>query len=112
MDELTREVRMNKWAEIILAANSSGLTRAEFCKQNGLSTKTFYNYQRKLRKELYEASLQTGNNTLVEIPISKPVERVLDATAIIHANGITIEIREGISETTLMNIGRMVRNAL
>lgn len=50
MDELTKQVRYQKWAEIILAANNSGLTKSEFCKQNGISRKTLYNYQKKSGK--------------------------------------------------------------
>lgn len=111
MDQLTREIRENKWAEIIIAANNSGMTKAEFCKQNGLSLKTFYNYQKRLRHELYEAATRPQNTSIVEIPVSKAGKISSDSVAVIHAGGITIEISDGISESTLMSIGRMIRNA-
>ena len=111
MNQLTREIRNNKWAEIIIAASKSGLTKAEFCKQNGISRKTFYNYQKKLGHELYEAT-QTQEARLVEVPVSRAVQLPTAAAAVIHAGDISIEISDGISESTLMGIGRMIRNAL
>ena len=112
MDELTKQVRYQKWAEIILAANNSGLTKSEFCKQNGISRKTLYNYQKKIREDLFETMAQSENTSIVEIPVANAEKISSGSAAVIHAGGITIEISDGISESTLMSIGRMIRNAL
>ena len=48
MDRLTREVRYSKWAEIVMAANNSDLTKAEFCPQNEIDNKSFFYYQRRI----------------------------------------------------------------
>ena len=52
MDELTKEVRYGKWAEIIAAASKSGMTKTEFCRQNGISPKKFFYYQGRIRELL------------------------------------------------------------
>ena len=112
VNQLTKEIRNNRWAEIIIAASKSGLTKKEFCKQNGISRKTFYNYQKKLGLELYEAATQVQETPIVEVPVIRNAVASSSAAAVIHAGALTIEITDGISETTLMSIGRMIRNAL
>ena len=111
MDQLTREVRYSKWAEIIMAANNSGLTKAEFCRQNGIDNKSFFYYQRRIRQGLYDAA-QAEQSQLVELPISEKQGTMSGVVAVIHAGSISIEITDGISESTLLSIGRMIRNAL
>lgn len=111
MDQLTREVRYSKWAEIIMAANNSGLSRAEYCRQNGIDNKSFFYYQRRIRQGLYDIA-QAERSKLVELPISERQKTLSGVVAVIHAGNISIEIADGISESTLMSIGRMIRNAL
>ena len=112
MNQLTKDVRYRKWAEIILAANNSGLSKTEFCKQNGISKRTLYYYQNKIRQGLYDNVMQEEAIPLVEVPLSGRQSSSSDRAAIIHFGDITIEISDGISESTLMSIGRMIRNAL
>ena len=111
MDQLTREVRYSKWAEIIMAANNSGLSKAEYCRQNGIDNKSFFYYQRRIRQGLYDIA-QAERSKLVELPISERQKTPSGVVAVIHAGNISIEIADGISESTLMRIGRMIRNAL
>ena len=111
MDQLTREVRYSKWAEIIMAANNSGLSKAEYCRQNGIDNKSFFYYQRRIRQGLYDIA-QAERSQLVELPISERQKTLSGVVAVIHAGNISIEIADGISESTLMSIGRMIRNAL
>ena len=40
---------------IIHACNASGLTRKAWCEQNGIKIKTFYYWQRQLRREAHDA---------------------------------------------------------
>ena len=111
MDQLTKNVRYSKWAEIITAANASGLSKTEYCRRNGISDKTFFYYQKKIRETLYNSSIE-GNVPFVEVPMTGNRMISSDRAAVIHLGDITIEISDGISESTLMSIGRMIRNAL
>ena len=111
MDQLTREVRYNKWADIIVAANNSGMTKEEFCKQNGINRKTFYYYQRKLRQELGTYITETKETQFVEVPVAAGRTQSCPA-AVIHVGSVSIDIADGISESTLISIGRIIRNAL
>lgn len=42
MDKDTQRIRAERWREIILAAAGSGLTKKEWCHQNGVSLDSLY----------------------------------------------------------------------
>ena len=50
------EYRIQQWAVLIQECSASGLTNKEFCRQRGISEKSFYYWQRKLRQQIMEAT--------------------------------------------------------
>ena len=40
--KVKKEVKLSKWAEMIQQRNESGLTVADWCRQNGINLKTYY----------------------------------------------------------------------
>ena len=42
MDKQSLEIRTRQWYEIVLEANSSPLSKKEWCRQNSISLKSFY----------------------------------------------------------------------
>ena len=50
------EYRAQTWAMLIQECNNSGLTKREFCRQRGISEKSFYYWLRKLRSQMAEAA--------------------------------------------------------
>ena len=50
------EYRIQQWAVLIQECSASGLTNKEFCRQRGISEKSFYYWQRKLRRQIVEAT--------------------------------------------------------
>ena len=50
------EYRAQNWAMVIQECNSSGLSNREFCRQLGISEKTYYYWLRKLRSQMAEAT--------------------------------------------------------
>ena len=51
MDKEAAAIRFANWEQLIVAANSSGLRKREWCLQNGISEKSFYYWQRKVREK-------------------------------------------------------------
>lgn len=49
------EYRAQNWAMVIQKCSSSGLTNREFCRQRGISEKSYYYWLRKLRDQVLEA---------------------------------------------------------
>ena len=50
MDKAVMSVRMKKWAGILQEAATSGLTKTEFCTQNGIDRRQFFHWQKKIRE--------------------------------------------------------------
>ena len=71
MDQITHEVRLAQWAEIIrnCQLRPEGQTTQDWLAENGINIKTYYYWQRRVRKELYDqtTSLATVNNAKTEI---------------------------------------------
>ena len=50
------EYRAQQWAMLIQECKVSGMSNKEFCIQRGVSEKSFYYWQKKLRTKLVEAA--------------------------------------------------------
>ena len=65
------EYRAQHWAVLIQESKSSGMTNKDFCIQRGVSEKSFYYWQKKLRTKLLEAA----SPQLVQLePVSERAE--------------------------------------
>lgn len=107
MDQSTHEIRVREWSQIIQDCNASGLTKKEWCLQNHINEKSFYYWQRVIRRETLTAcqlSATTDSSvktTFVELPSPKhsaPVSSNIHSAAVIRLdNGVSIEIPESAS---------------
>ena len=50
------EYRTQNWAMVIQECSNSGLSTREFCRQRGISEKTYYYWLRKLRSQMAEVA--------------------------------------------------------
>ena len=48
---VNQDVRQREWAEQLEAQQASGLTVPQWCAENGIQTKSFYNRLRKVREQ-------------------------------------------------------------
>ena len=63
------EYRAQNWAMVIQECSNSGLSNREFCRQRGISEKTFYYWLRKLRGQMADAAVPQ----LVQLePVTEP----------------------------------------
>ena len=53
MDKSTHQIRCEQWAQIINNCLASGQQKKSWCRDNGISEKSFYYWQRILRNESY-----------------------------------------------------------
>ena len=51
MDRSAYEGRQEHWRRVVAECNSSGICKTAWCRQNGVSIKSFYYWQRKFRDE-------------------------------------------------------------
>ena len=67
------EYREQQWALVIKECADSGLTNKEYCRQHGISEKSYYYWLRKLRKQVCE---QTAPQIVAIDPAAKTDEEL------------------------------------
>ncbi len=65
MDGKTAEIRCGKWVQTIQDWSSSGLSKRDYCRSNGIDEKQFYYYQRRIRSIIAEQGLSEAAENLV-----------------------------------------------
>ena len=106
MDSYTHKVRRQFWIEQIRLCNESGIPKKEWLRQHGLSQKSFYYWQKKLRMEL---ALEVTKRESVFVQIPDPCSKT--GSAVIHCGNAEIEITDSISDDLLVRILKAVSNA-
>ena len=115
MDQIVHEVRRANWASIISECSQSTLTKLEWCRQNGISIKSFYYWQRKLRKEAVQVSGELpAARAFAEVTVHPVQEADMPpdgVAAVLHKSGMHIEIMNTVSEDFLTKLMRAAANA-
>lgn len=53
MNKITHKVRCEQWTSIIKECLASGMPKTTWCREHGISDKSFFYWQRILREEAY-----------------------------------------------------------
>ena len=134
MDTTAYEIRLNHWMSIIQAANESPMSKSEWCRQNGITKRKFYYWQRKIQDHLIgtgavpqstavQVSVQPiapkTQPVFCEIPEPEPettsdapvnIKKDFRADAVICCGSISILINENTSPGTLNCLLSALRN--
>ncbi len=129
MDQKSMQVRRSQWEQIVLECNKAPVSKKEWCLQNGINLKSFYYWQRKIRKTAVATLDETTNavsvqatvpsSSFVEISIPSPT-KVDGAIAPLHGLTPEVMVQVGecqvyvtgsVQEHTLSTIMKVVRNA-
>ena len=81
------EYRQVQWAAAIQDCKASGLTNKEYCIRHGLSEKSFYYWQKKLRTQIVASAPE-----LVPLEVATPVEEELQ----IRYRGAELKLPSGV----------------
>ena len=127
MDQCTHEVRAEYWKKIIQACGQrpAGQSAKSWMDENGICEQSYYHWQRRFRKQMYEEMLKNDSIpvvaektelTFVEIPCSTSAESttcmISDKTvATIRTATLQIDISNEISDALLSRIIREVSHA-
>ena len=123
MDKTTHKVRREQWTNIIKECLASGMPKTTWCREHGISDKSFFYWQRILREEAY---LTTLENTLVpavkesstptttdfiEIKMTDQASssaRPFKPDVIIRRGSVSIEISNTATEELLNKVGGLL----
>ena len=108
MDQITHEVRLAQWAEIIRNCQSrpEGQTTQEWVAENGINIKTYYYWQRRVRKELYDqaTSLVPTNKSKTEVTFAEVPGEALELPILNEASQNTIQKPDAVIRAGKMEI--------
>lgn len=120
MELKAKEIRKQQWREIITNCNNSGISKKQWCLENGINEKSFYYYQKVLRDELIESSKEECNlPSFVDVTSQlqttdtyehTPVIPVLNnkPDLVIRKGDLSFEISNTISSSLLRTLGGML----
>ena len=125
MDKITHQVRCEQWTQIIKECYASGMSKTAWCREHGISDKSFFYWQRKLRETAYISTLESSIVPVEKernLPTQKEVDFVevrmtnqstnhqesFKPDIIIRKDSISIEISNAASEELLTRIGGLL----
>ena len=126
MDQIAHEVRLANWKQIIeeCHARPENQSAKQWLSERGISTKSYYYWQRKLRLQAYDQMKQSnafpsaqGDSTVAfaEIPFSAqsdtPETDHFHPTAVIRSGGMAVALSNSVSDDLLARILQEVRHA-
>ena len=95
------EYRAQTWAMLIQESKTSGLTNKEFCEQRGISEKSFYYWQRKLRSHIIESSEPQL------VPLDQPV--ISGDTLVIRFRGAELKLPANVDIDAVATLLRAIQ---
>ena len=103
MKVITRKYKLEKWKAIITNQMASGLTAAEYCRQEDLPISTFFYWKRTIRQELIaQMDTQVSKPAIVEVPLTVSGTSLEEAPPAspatpIEQNKLTTDMRKAIN---------------
>ena len=127
MDQRTSEIRLAQWKQIVLEGNQASVSKREWCRQNGISEKSFFYWQRKIRLKALDARetssaivpvppADSSRPGFVELPfLSRTANEKSDTNILpdlmIQVNDCKVFVTASIQESTLQTVMKVIRNA-
>lgn len=96
------EYRAQQWTLAIQECAASGLSNREFCRQRGISEKSFYYWQRKLREQIVEATAPK----LVQLDSAPVLEDMLQ----IQYRGAELKLPAGVDVDAVAALLRCIQS--
>ena len=120
MDQITTDVRMAEWISVIQQCQNrpDGQTAKQWLEENGVSSKKYYYWLRKVRKQFYNDTVEslpdrhsvaTTGLAYVELPTDEHVSNA--ATITLRTRKATLEIA-GASDELAVRLVEAVSHAI
>ena len=94
LQTLNSQKQISVWSERIAACRSSGISVSTWCEENGISTASYYKWQKKLFHLAAQSSPQ-----FAEVCVAPPAK----ISATVHLGNVSVDIHSGAdAETTAM----------
>ena len=99
--------RLQEWAGIVEECRMSGLSNRSYCRERGISEKTYYYWLRKLRQAAITAAGAQASGKLVEVSLDEDAEK--GGGLSLSYKGVELTVTEKTSEDALRTVLRILR---
>ena len=109
--ELKHRVKLHEWAARIQDCRSSGLSVSEWCRQRGITTATYYRWDRELLTAADQAPCSAVPAvTFAELPAPKRGSRnAAERSATLHIGNASLDIYPGCDAEQLKMLLELLR---
>ena len=110
-NELKHEAKKQEWSMAIQECRGSGLSVSEWCRQRGVTTTTYYRWERELLAGVRRNGTPPSTAvTFAELPAPKQVSRnVAERSATLHIGNASLDIYSGCNEEQLKMLVELLR---
>lgn len=125
MDKITHKVRREQWTNIVNECLASGMNKTAWCREHGISDKSFFYWQRRLREDAYVSTLEPPSLSAVKtvdapeapsidfVQLKFPEQPAVSSVAfrpdiIIRKDSFSLEISNTASAELLSRIGGLL----
>lgn len=125
MDKITHKVRREQWTKIINECLTSGMNKTAWCREHGISDKSFFYWQRRLREDAYVSTMEPPSLPAVKtvnvpaapsvdfVQLKFPEQPAVSSVAfrpdiIIRKDSFSLEISNPASAELLSRIGGLL----
>lgn len=96
LTKYTNDLKAQKWTEIVVNCNESGMSKTAWCRENNVSIKSFFYWQHKLRMKMIESSPAAKAAEIVQINLQEETisQEPVTLTEVIRIrkNDVTVEL--------------------
>lgn len=116
MDQITHQLRLEQWTQIIKECTASGMPKKLWLAENGINEKQYYYWQRIVRKEVFSLMQTAPKADIVEViptvsPIATVSEKASSTPLVIRFGDVAVEVPDGASADTLRMVIEVFRHA-
>ena len=110
-NELKHEAKKQEWSMSIQECRGSGLSVSEWCRQRGVTTATYYRWERELLTGVRRNGTQPSTTvTFAELPAPKQVScNVAERCATLHIGSASLDIYPGCDAEQLKMLVELLR---
>ena len=110
-NELKHDAKKQEWSMAIQECRGSGLSVSEWCRQRGVTTTTYYRWERELLTGVQRNGILPSTAvTFAELPAPKEVSHnVAERTATLHIGNASLGIYSGCDAEQLKILVELLR---
>ena len=109
-NELKHQARTQEWGVAIQECRSSGLSVREWCRQRGVTTTTYYRWEREVLSGIRRKEPAAHPATaFVELPAPQPLRNVSERTVTLNLGKGSIDLYQEMSPEMLRTLVEILR---